>query len=143
MRAPRMPVWSSLGLRGLAPFRLTGEVLVSVPHLSFSRGRIDGEATLRWLAAGSALTPISPLGEYEVRFTAGGPALNATLSTLHGPLQLDGEASWSSGGAPRFLATARVAAQEQAQLAPLLRLIAVERAAGVFELSSSKAAFAL
>jgi len=43
--------------------------------------------------------------------------------------------------APRFLITARVPAQHQEQLAPLLRLIAVERGAGIFELNSNNTAF--
>jgi general secretion pathway protein N len=85
--------------------------------------------------------PISPLGDYEVRFKAVGPAVHAALSTLEGPLQLEGKGTWSSGAPPSFLATARVPAQHQEQLSPLFRLIAVERGAGSFELSSNKTAF--
>jgi len=123
-----------LGMPRLAPLRLTGEVLANISHLSVERGRIDGDATLQWRAAGSALTAISPLGEYEVRFKAVGPAVHAALSTLEGPLQLEGKGTWSNGAAPSFLVTARVPAQHQEQLAPLFRLIAVERGAGTFEL---------
>ena len=95
---------------------------------------MDGDATLQWRSAGSALTPISPLGEYEMQFKAVGPDLYATLRTLEGPLQLDGKGTWSSRGPANFLATARVPEQQQEQLAPLFRLIAVERGAGTFEL---------
>jgi len=123
-----------LGMPKLAPLRLTGEVRVSIPHLSLERGRMDGDATLQWRSAGSALTPISPLGEYEMDFKAVGPDLHATLRTLGGPLQLDGKGTWSSRAPPNFLATARVPEQQQEQLAPLFRLIAVERGAGIFEL---------
>jgi len=130
-----------LGLPRLAPLRLSGEVLISVPRLSVERGRMDGEATLQWRAAGSALSPISPLGEFEVQIKAVGPAVHAALSTLHGPLQLEGKGTWSNGARPSFLVAARVPAQHQEQLAPLFRLIAVERGAGSFELSSSKTAF--
>jgi general secretion pathway protein N len=123
-----------LGVPKLAPFRLTGEVRVDISRLSIERGRADGDATLQWRAAGSALTPLSPLGDYEVRFKAAGPAMHAVLSTLEGPLQLDGKGSWSNGGPPSFLATARVPPQHQEQLSPLFRLVAVERGAGTFEL---------
>jgi general secretion pathway protein N len=123
-----------VGVPGLAPFRLTGEVLVKIPHLSLERGRLDGEATLQWRAAGSALTPISPLGAYEVQLKAVGPAMHAALRTLEGPLQLEGKGTWSNGDAPSFLATARIPAQHQEQLAPLFRLIALERGTGTFEL---------
>lgn len=130
-----------LGAPRLAPFRLTGDVLVNIPRLILERGRMDGDATLQWRAAGSALTPISPLGDYEVRFKAAGPAMHAELRTLEGPLQLEGKGTWSNGNPPSFFITARVAAPQQEQLAPLLRLIAVERSAGTFELSSNKPAF--
>ena len=123
-----------LGMPKLAPLRLTGDVLVNIPRLSLERGRMDGDATLQWLAAGSALTPISPLGEYEVRLSAAGSTVQAALSTLQGPLQLDGKGSWSNGAAPNLLVTVRVPAQHQEQLAPLFRLIAVERGTGIFEL---------
>jgi hypothetical protein len=43
----------------------------------------------------------------------------------------------SNGDSPSYLATARVAAQHPAQLAPLLCLIALERGAGSFEISSN------
>jgi general secretion pathway protein N len=95
---------------------------------------MDGDATLRWRAAGSALTPVSPLGEYEVRFKAAGPVMQADLRTLEGPLVLEGNGKWISGEAPSFLATARVPAQQREQLSPLFRLIAVERFADTFEL---------
>ena len=130
-----------LGLPALAPLRLKGEVLVNIAQLSLERGSVHGEATLLWRAAGSALTPIAPLGDYEVRFTAAGTAVHGALRTLEGPLELEGAGSWSSGAAPSFLVTARVQARHQEQLAPLLRLIAVERGAGRFELSSASAAF--
>lgn len=125
-----------LGMPKLAPLRLTGEVRVDIPRLSIEHGRAEGDATLRWRAAGSALTPISPLGEYEVHFKAVGPAVHAELRTLSGPLQLAGEGTWGGGGARGFLATARVPPQHREQLSPLLRLIAVERGAGVFELQA-------
>jgi general secretion pathway protein N len=130
-----------LGMPKLAPFRLTGDVLVKIPRLSLERGRMDGDATLQWRAAGSALTPVSPLGDYEVQFKAAGRAMQAALSTLEGPLQLDGKGAWSNGGPPSFLATVRVPAQLREQLSPLFRLVAVERGPGTFELDSNKAAF--
>jgi general secretion pathway protein N len=123
-----------LGMPKLAPYRLTGDVLVNIPRLSVERGRMDGEATLQWRAAGSALAPISPLGEYEVHFKAVGPAVHAALRTIEGPLELEGKGSWSNGAPPSFSATAHVPVQHQERLGPLLRLFAVDRGAGTFEL---------
>jgi general secretion pathway protein N len=124
-----------LGEPRLAPLGLTGDVLIHVASLSIARDGMAGNATLHWRAAGSSLTPVSPLGEYELRLVGEGMTINLVLRTLkEGPLRLDGKGSWTRGDNPAFLATARVAPQHQQQLAPLLRLIAVERSEGSFEL---------
>lgn len=124
----------ALGLPRLAGLRLSGDVLVTIPQLSIERGRIDGHGTLQWRAAGSALTPVAPLGAYEMQFKTVGPAMHAALRTLEGPLQLEGKGAWAMGEAPSFFATARVPPQLEEQLSPLFRLIAAERGAGTFEL---------
>jgi general secretion pathway protein N len=123
-----------LGVPKLAPLGLTGEVLIHVASLSIARDAMEGNATLQWRAAGSTLTPVSPLGDYEVRLDSEGTTVHAYLRTIEGPLQLDGKGSWTHGDNPAFLAMARVPPQHQQQLAPLLRLIAVERGEGRFEL---------
>ena len=123
-----------MGVAKLAPLGLTGEVQVHVASLSIARNALEGNATLQWRAAGSALTPLSPLGDYELRLDGEGATLNATLRTIEGPLRLEGKGSWTRGARPAFLGMASVPPQHQQQLAPLLRLIAVERGAGSFEL---------
>lgn len=123
-----------MGVAKLAPLGLTGEVRVHVASLSIARDTLVGNATLQWRAAGSALTPVSPLGDYELRLDGEGTTVRALLSTIEGPLRLDGEGSWTRGARPVFLGMASVPPQHQQQLAPLLRLIAVERGAGSFEL---------
>jgi general secretion pathway protein N len=123
-----------LGVPKLAPLGLTGDVSIHVANLSVARDGMFGKATLQWRAAGSALSPVSPLGDYEIRLDGEGAMVRAFLRTLDGPLQLDGNGSWSRGNRPAVLAMARVPAQHRQQLAPLLRLIAVERGEGSFEL---------
>ena len=123
-----------LGVPKLAPLGLTGDVSIHVANLSVARDGMVGKATLQWRTAGSALSPLSPLGDYEIRLDGEGTTVRAFLRTLEGPLQLDGNGSWSRGNRPAFLGMARVPPQHQQQLAPLLRLIAVERGAGNFEL---------
>lgn len=123
-----------MGVAKLAPLGLTGEVRVHVASLSIARDTLVGNATLQWRAAGSALTPVSPLGDYELRLDGEGATVNATLHTIEGPLRLEGKGSWTRGARPVFLGMAGVPPLHQQQLAPLLRLIAVERGAGSFEL---------
>ena len=123
-----------LGLPKLAPLELTGDMQLRIASLSIGRDATRGSATLRWNAAGSALSPVSPLGDYELRLEGEGAVVRITLLTLNGPLQLDGQGAWASGRQPAFHATAQVPPDFQQRLAPFLRLIAVERGAGRFEL---------
>ena len=59
--------------------------------------------------------------------------MHASLRTLLGPLQLEGNGTWANGK-PAFIVTARVSAPHQERINPLLRLIAIERGEGIFEL---------
>jgi hypothetical protein len=123
-----------LGAPKLAPLRLSGELLLHIARLAFGRSGIQGNATLQWRGAGSAFTPISPLGDYELRLDGDGAAVRAALHTLQGPLQLEGQGSWSRGRRPAFRGSARVAPQHRQQLVPLLRMFAVDRGEGRFDL---------
>ena len=123
-----------LGLPKLAPLGLTGSLLLRVARLSFGRGAVEGSATLQWRGAGSTYTQISPLGDYELRVEGEGTAARGSLRTLQGPLQLEGQGSSKSGANPVFQCTARVAPEYRQQLAPLLRMIALERGERNFEL---------
>jgi len=123
-----------LGVPGLGALELAGEVQLQVPKLAIARGDIRGSAMLLWREAGSGFSPVSPLGDYELRLDGEGPAVRARLRTVRGPLQLDGQGSWSQGGKPALLVTAQVPPDLQPQLSPLLRLIATEQGAGRFGL---------
>ncbi len=123
-----------LGIPKLAALGLTGDMLLHIPRLAFARGAVRGNATLQWHGAGSAFTRVSPLGDYELRLEGDGAALQASLRTLQGPLQLDGHGAWTAGRNPEFQGNARVPPQQMQQLAPLLRMIAVDRGEGRFAL---------
>ena len=123
-----------LGVPKLAALGLTGDMLLHVARLAIGRSSVQGNATLQWHDAGSAYTPISPLGDYELRLDGDGASVRASLRTLQGPLQLDGQGSWERGHNPVFQGSARVPPPQQQQLAPLLRMIAVDRGDGRFDL---------
>ena len=118
----------------LKPLRLSGDVLLHTTSLSVGHGGIRGDAVLQWHTAGSAFSPVSPIGSYELRFDGQGKSVHALLSTLQGPLQLDGSGSWTNGRKAEFQATVRVPQEHREQLAPLLRIISVQRDEGTFEL---------
>jgi general secretion pathway protein N len=112
---------------------LGGDLNVHVSDLRISNGGADGNGTVVWRAASSALSRVSPLGNYELRFTQSGAGMTTILRTLDGPLQLEGSGSWAQSAKPAFTATARVSPEHREQLEPLLRMISVERGAGNYE----------
>jgi general secretion pathway protein N len=118
----------------LAPLELTGDLVLRVERLALARGAARGDAVLQWHGAASALTRVSPLGDYEMRIDSDGAVVRAALRTLRGPLQLEGSGSWTSGRNPELQVIARIPPPQQQQLSPLLRLIAVDRGGGVFAL---------
>ena len=127
---------SALGLAipRLALVEPTGDLFVHMPNLSFADGAMLGTVIVEWRAAGSSLTPVSPLGDYELRLDGEAGGVNASLRTSKGPLYLEGKGSRGKVGPPIFFATARIEAQYQRQLAPFLRLIAIEHGDGSFAL---------
>lgn len=127
---------ASLGivLPKLAPLGLGGDLQAHIVELVIAGGAVHANATVLWRAASSIHSRASPLGNYELRFANPGAAMTAVLRTLDGVLQLDGSGTWVKGAMPAFQATARVAPQQREQLEPLLRMIAVERGAGNYEL---------
>ena len=104
-----------------------------VDRLDVGRKTTQGSATMRWQAASSALAPVAPLGDYELRLVGEGPGFRAKLRTLRGPLELIGHGQWRRGEPPAFLVTANLPPEFRTALAPFLRVIAVERAEGSFE----------
>lgn len=118
----------------LAVLELSGELRLQVRNLVVGSGYLEGDASLRWLSAGSGLTRVSPLGSYELRVEGNGVSGQVRLHTLQGPIRLEGGADWRSGKIPVLAATADVPPQYRDQLSPLLRLIGVERGPGRFEL---------
>jgi general secretion pathway protein N len=127
---------STLGLAvpGIAPLGPSGELAVHVAKFSLVGDAASVDGVVTWRDAGSALTSIAPLGSYELRLGGEAGALHATLRTISGPLHLDGSGSMRGTGPAVFSAIARVDPPQRSQLAPLLRLIAVERGDGDFVL---------
>ena len=110
-------------------------MLVHVAQLSLASDEMEGHATLRWRAAGSALTPLSPLGEYEVRLDGADAKVHALLEHALGAAAARRQGI-VAGRATASRSSPRRAFRRStsAQLAPLLRLIAVENGKGIFEL---------
>lgn len=123
-----------LSIPKLSPLGLSGDLSARIAHFKITHQQMQGQMKVQWHDAGSVLTRISPLGNYELSLDGAGTLLNLQLRTLHGPLQLDGAGAWTYGDRAHFRATALVAPAQQQQLDPLLRLIGMELSHGRFEL---------
>lgn len=121
------------GIPDLAAWGIDGEIRVVADRLDFGPGLAAGSLTLHWQAAGSSLSPVSPLGDYALDVQGLDQGWRASLRTTAGPLQISGQGAWRPGADPRFEATAVVPPALRAELAPFLRLLAVERSDGRFE----------
>ena len=116
----------------LSAWGLGGDVRVSATQLGFGPAQASGGASLRWSSASSRLSPVSPLGDYALDVEGQGRHWQAHLHTLAGPLELSGDGEWQPGSRPRFEAIATAPASVRGELAPFLRLVAVERGDGRF-----------
>jgi general secretion pathway protein N len=95
--------------------------------LLWQSGRLvmSGQVTITARAMSSRLSPLRPLGSYQV-IIAGGDAPTLKLTTLEGRLQLTGDGQWT-GGRLRFQGLATPAPGMEAQLANLLNAIGRRR----------------
>ena len=118
----------------LAALKLDGGLILRVPRIAIGHHRVQGSGVLEWHRASSALTTVSPLGDYALDFAGSGATGDTSLRTLQGPLQMEGKGSWGSNGASAFAGSARVPSALQQELAPLLRLFTIERSPGSFEI---------
>jgi len=82
----------------------------------------DGEISMDWRAAQSALSPVSPLGDYRVIARANGGKGDVTLTTLSGPLLLEGTGKITEGKL-RFSGTADAEPHMRASLNGLIGVL--------------------
>jgi general secretion pathway protein N len=95
--------------------------------LLWQSGRLvmSGQVDITARAMSSRLSPLRPLGSYQVTID-GGATPTLKLTTLEGRLQLTGDGQWA-GGRLRFQGLAAPAPGMQAQLANLLNAIGRRR----------------
>jgi general secretion pathway protein N len=84
-----------------------GIVVLSWDRLNVSRGKAQGNVSVEWQFASSALTPVSPFGHYRLQTSGAYPDTRLNLLTLSGPLELTGNGTIAEGGRLRFQGVAR------------------------------------
>ncbi len=117
----------------LKPAQFSGNLDIESPQLAYAGHKLTGNATARWNKAGSAMSAVHPLGDYQIDIRAVQGKLSAVLSTQRGALLLNGHGNWSSAQGFHFNGTAQAAAE--AQLAELLHHLGPETTPGVYQIS--------
>lgn len=97
-------------------------------QLTLTQGiaQLTGRMDLQLLDIASRLSPIKPLGAYNLNLVWQGQQAALTLTTLKGPMLLDGSGTLSNGRL-RFSGTAQAAAGQEPGLANLLNLLGQRR----------------
>jgi general secretion pathway protein N len=113
--------WNTLQLGGVLKLTSPGLTLQSAQ----GRWHLSGQADLMVLGASSRLSTLDTLGSYRLSLTGEADASRPTLislTTLEGPLQLNGNGQWTAGKV-RFRGDARAAPGSEAALNNLLNII--------------------
>jgi general secretion pathway protein N len=105
--------------------RPAGTLTVTWDNVSLRAGRFDGRAVIDLGEAASALTPVRPLGSYRIEIVGSGAQARVGMTTLSGPLRLQGRGTWDARAGLRFTAEARADEPEQDRLQTLLGLLGV------------------
>ncbi|NOT65096.1 MAG: type II secretion system protein N [Methylotenera sp.] len=110
--------------------QLGGQFNIATENFTISQQVLQGKASVNWRDASSPLSAVSPLGSYQTLLDGNGGALNISLSTMSGALQLEGNGSWSAQTGLQFNGTASAEASKQKELAPLLHVLGNEQTLG-------------
>lgn len=111
----------------------SGEMRLSWPSLTLRRQAqgiaISGRMQLQLTDIASALSPVKPLGAYRLQFDWRGERAQLTLSTLSGPLQMEGSGAIVNGRL-QFSGQAWAQPGQEQRLAILLNLLGQRRQVG-------------
>ncbi|ADE10729.1 type II secretion system protein N [Sideroxydans lithotrophicus] len=120
----------------LGPYQLQGMLDVHGQHLTLDISGMDGQLTVEWAHAASALSEIRPLGDYRIVLQGKGSTVDGQLTTLSGKLQLSANGTYDSASGLRLNGTAQAAPGDSAmELNELLHHIGPEVSPGVFALA--------
>ena len=124
-------------LTGLgSPFNtldLKGDLQLAWTPLRLLNRQAFGQINLSLSDLGSRVSRISPLGSYRLRLELNGSAATLALSTVHGPLLLDGQGHASLDSFD-FDGSARAAPGFESGLAGFLNILGTARGDGTYSL---------
>jgi len=114
----------------------TGIVELETQDFVLREAKSDGKAVLRWKDAAVTLSPVKPVGSYQLAAQGASDGLQYQVSTVSGPLMIDGKGIWAPDKPPVFNGTARAQQGYEGQMVDLLRLLGRDEGNGVFRIGS-------
>ena len=133
---PHGYVYDQLVAPQLGPYQLQGMLDVTSDHLALNATGMNGQVTVDWSGAASALSEIRPLGNYRIVLKGHGAGVDAKLSTLSGKLLLSATGSFDQVNGMLVNGTAQAApGAAAAELNELLHHLGPEISPGVFKLA--------
>ena len=114
---------------------LSGQIALQAHDIRVEGGHATGKAQAIWIAAGSGLSRVRPLGNYQLDLAGKGTGLDMRLSSLGGALALDGSGRWIPGVKTSYRIVATPTESKRQELAPLLRMLGNEITPGKYQLT--------
>lgn len=114
----------------------SGVIQFDTEDLTLREASGKGNALLRWNNVGVSLSPVKPLGAYEVAVEGSNSGFQYQVKTTSGPLLIEGKGVWAADKPPIFNGTARAQAGSEGQLRDLLAVLGRDEGNGIYRLSS-------
>ncbi len=114
---------------------LSGQMSMQVNEVRLDDGHATGKARVMWVAAGSELSRVNPLGNYQMELDGHSGGLDFRLVTLGGDLNLTGSGRIQPGVKPDYRITASPVEAKRQELVPLLRMLGREVSPGTYQLT--------
>ncbi|AXE34539.1 hypothetical protein DK843_09650 [Chromobacterium phragmitis] len=103
--------------------RLGGELQLNIPLLARQGKEISGALQVAWRGASSPLTTALPFGSYQLDVAGAAQGMSLTLSTLEGPLLINGQGALPAGGAFHMEGSAESPPDKYDALKPLMLML--------------------
>ncbi len=107
-----------------------GQLEIAADHLVMSGTSLQGSASASWLGAGSVFSSVNPFGSYRLSLNGTPAQVAIVLTTLSGPLLLDGQGAWSVASGLTMEAHATTSSENREALAELLHHLGPEISPG-------------
>lgn len=114
---------------------LSGQLTLQATDVRLDESQTAGHVRIQWLAAGSELSRVRPLGSYQLDLDGKGGGMDFHLSTLGGSLNLTGSGHLQPGKNPDYKIMAVPIEAKRQDLAPLLRMLGREVSPGTYQLT--------